>query len=303
MVGLAFAQEHPPKAPGRLVDLGSRHLHIRCVGTGAPTVVLESGGGGISVDWLLVQQKIANHTRICAYDRAGYAWSDPGPTVDSIEQIADDLGLLLRRAGIRPPYVLVGASLGALFARAYQRRFPEQIAGLVLVDGSHEDGITLMRDDKPFPISQLSRDELPSAYDAYVRAAPKPKAGPANAEPLNRLPDEARQSRDWAFQKVIEEIGLLPNGLLTAESWRQEFTALRLDRLAKPHPLGTLPLVVLERAEGTNDTWHKHQLELARLSSRGKLVRAEKSGHLIHLYRPDLVAEAILEVVAKARLQ
>ena len=269
IVGLAVAQAPPPKAPGQLVDLGGRHLHINCVGTGSPTVVLESSGGGISVEWLLVQQKIANHTRICAYDRAGYAWSEPGPTADGIEQIMDDLGLLLRRAGIKPPYVLVGASLGALYVRAYQRRFPEQIAGLVFVDGSHEEGITLMRDGKPFPISQLSRADLPSAYDAYIRAAPKPKAGPADAEPLDRLPEEARQARHWAFERVIAEIGLLPNGLVTAESWRQEFTALRSDRLTKKHPLGKLRLVVLERTEGTSETWHKHQLELAGLSAEG----------------------------------
>lgn len=301
MVTVVVAQVAPPKAPGQMVDLGGRRLHLNCVGTGSPTVLLESGGGGISVEWILVQQKVVSDVRICAYDRAGYAWSEPGPTTDGIEQITDDLGLLLRRADIKPPYVLVGASLGALYARAYQRRFPENVAGLVFVDGSHEDGIMLVRDGKQFPISQLSRADLSAAYNAFVRAAPKPKAGSADAEPLDRLPDGVRQARYWAFEKLIAEVGLLPNGLVAAESWRQEFAAFRADRLTRKHPLGRLPLVVLERTQGSNETWRNHQIQLAGLSSEGKLVRAEKSGHMIHLYRPDLVAEAILEVVDQVR--
>lgn len=301
MAELASAQVSGPSASGQLVDLGGRRLHLQCIGVGSPTVVIENGGGGFSVEWIPVQRQIGKHTRICAYDRAGYAWSEPGPTVDGIEQIMDDLSLLLRRAEILPPYVLVGASLGALFARAYQRRFPEQVAGLVFVDGTHDEGITLLRDGRPFPISQLSRAELPAAYDDYVRVAPKPKAGPADAEPLDRLPEALRQARHWAFKRLIAEAGLLPKGLVEAESWRQEFSALRAERLARNHPLGHLPLVVLERAEGSNETWREQQIQLAGLSSEGKLVRAEKSGHLIHLYRSDLVAEAILEVVSRIR--
>jgi pimeloyl-ACP methyl ester carboxylesterase len=276
-------------------------LHVNCIGSGSPTVVIESGGGSFSVEWALVQRQVVKYTRICAYDRAGYAWSDRGPTVDSIEQIMDDLNLLLRKLRIRPPYILVGASLGAIYTRAYQRRFPENVAGLVFVDGTHDEGITLIKDGKPVPISLLSGAELPTAYDEYVRLAPKPKAGLADAPPLDRLPEELRTARQWAFEKLIAEVGLLPKGPAAAESWRQEFTALRLDRLARSHPLGALPLVVLERTEGTNDVWHSQQEQLATLSSDGKLIRAERSEHMIHLYRPDLVADAILDVVSRSR--
>lgn len=83
----------------------------------------------------LVQRAVESFARFCAYDPAGYAWSDRGPVDDGIEEIMDDLTLLLRKARITPPYILVGYSLGSLYGRAYQRRFPEQVFGLVLVDG------------------------------------------------------------------------------------------------------------------------------------------------------------------------
>ena len=92
-----------------------------------------------------------------------------------------------------------------------------------------------------------------------------------------------------------------PIGLVAAESWRQEFTALRQQRLAQTHPLGDLPLHVLERTDGASGTWHAQQVQLAGLSSAGRLIKAEGSGHMIHLYRPDLVVQAIREVIAASR--
>jgi pimeloyl-ACP methyl ester carboxylesterase len=298
---LAQAQTSAPVPPGRLIDLGGRRLHLNCSGAGSPAVVVENGGGSFSVEWALVQPQIAKFTQICTYDRAGYAWSDRGPTDDSIEQIMDDLNLLLRKASIRPPYILVGASLGCIYARAYQRRFPEQVAGLVFVDGTHDEGITFMVGGKPTPISTLSAEAMPDAYKEYVQLAPQPKPGPADAQPLDRLPTELQRARHWALEKIIAEVGLLPKGLVAAESWRQEFTALRRQRLAEAHPLGDLPLRVLERTEGTSETRHAQQVQLAGLSSAGKVIKAEGSGHMIHLYRPDIVVQAIREVIAAAR--
>ncbi|HYO80056.1 MAG TPA: alpha/beta hydrolase [Bryobacteraceae bacterium] len=293
---LMHAAEPPPT--GELVDVGGRRLHLDCKGSGSPTVVVENGGGSFSVEWALFQPEIAKHTRICTYDRAGYAWSDPGPVVDGIEQITDDLRLLLRTARIQPPYVFVGASLGCIYARAYQRRSPEDVAGLVFVDGTHDEGISFMWNKASTPISLLSREQLATAHADYLRAAPKPAAGPADAYPLSRLPKDLQSVRHWALQKLILEVGRLPNSLAAAESWRQEFTALRRQRLASGPPLGALPLVVLERSDGADESFHAKQAQLAGLSSAGQLIKAERSGHMIHLYRPDLVIEAIRNVVA-----
>lgn len=255
----------------------------------------------MSVEWALVQPEVAKFAQICTYDRAGYAWSDPGPSWDTIEQTVDDLHLLLRTAKVQPPYVLVGASLGAIYVRAYQRRYPEQVVGLVFVDGTHDEAVTFMAEGQRKPISQLSAKELQAAYQLFEQQAPKPKPGPLDQEPLNRLPPALQQARHWAFSKLVAEVGLLPRGAAAAESWRQEFTALRRQRLSSAHPLGDLPLIALERTKDSNETWHAQQTQLAALSSTGKLISAEKSGHMIHLYRPDLVVQAIREVVMAAK--
>jgi pimeloyl-ACP methyl ester carboxylesterase len=279
----AGALAQTPSPPGQLIDLGGRRLHLNCVGTGSPTVFVENGGGGFSVEWILVQQLVAKETRICTYDRAGYAWSDHGPMDEGVEQTMDNLHLLMRKASIPTPIIMVCQSLGCFFARAYQRRYPEQIAGLVFVDGSHDDSITLVLDGKRLPMSQVSRDQLPRAYEEYRRGLPTLKPGAANDPPYNRLPPDLQTARHWAFEKMVQEIGWLPNSLALAESWREELVALRDQRLSEPHPLGNLPMLVVERTKNTNESWHTQQ---------------EGSGHAIHIEQPELVASAIKQILA-----
>jgi len=301
-VAIAPGQAQEPAPPGELIDLGGRRLHLNCAGAGSPAVIVQNGGGSFSVEWTLVQTAVESFARICTYDRAGYAWSDRGPVDDGIEEIMDDLNLLLRKARITPPYILVGQSLGSLYARAYQRRFPEQVVGLVFVEGTHDEDIRMVVDGKRQPISLLTRDQLPGAHQEYLKSVPPIKPGPPGAPPFDRLPIALQQARQWAFEKIVRDFGWLPNSLASAESWREEFTALRRQRLSADHPLGRLPLRVLERAKDSTEVWHNQQVELARLSSAGKLIRAEGSGHMIHLERPDLVAQAIREVIREVRL-
>ena len=103
-------------APGQLIDVGGYRLHIYCVGEGSPTVVMEAGMSGWSTDWLLVQPEVAEVTRACAYDRAGYGWSDEGPRPQDSQQVATALNRLLAEAGIEGEIILVGHSLGGVFA-------------------------------------------------------------------------------------------------------------------------------------------------------------------------------------------
>jgi pimeloyl-ACP methyl ester carboxylesterase len=299
--GLGLLHSADPSPIGQMIDLGGRRLHLNCTGSGAPSIIVENGGGGFSVEWALVQPEIAKEISICTYDRAGYAWSDRGPVDDSIEQIVGDLNLLLRTAHISPPYVLVGHSLGCLYIRAYQRRFPEEVAGFIFVDGTPDEDVSLMVNGKRVPLSLLTREQLPSAHREYLNAVPPLNPGRADAPPFDSLPAPLQQVRQWAFEKAIRDFGWLPNSLAAAESWREEFSALRRQRLSGPHPLGTLPLRVLERELDSTDTWHAQQVQLAALSSKGKLIKAERSGHMIHLQRQDLVIEAIRDVVRDAR--
>jgi pimeloyl-ACP methyl ester carboxylesterase len=290
-----------PAPLGQMVDLGGRRLHLNCTGVGSPAVIVENGGGGFSVEWALVQPEVAKHTRICTYDCAGYAWSDRGPIDDGIEQIVGDLNLLLRTAHVTPPFVLVGQSLGCPYARAYQRRFPEQIAGLVFVDGTHDEDIRMVVNGKRVPLSLLSRDQLPAAHQEYLNSVPALNPGRAGAPPFDRLPPTLQQVRQWAFGKAVRDFGWLPNTLAAAESWRQEFSALRRQRLSGRYPLANLPLRVLERQRDSTEIWHLQQVQLAALSSEGRLTKADRSGHMIHIERPDLVVEAIVDLVQEIR--
>ncbi len=126
-------------ASGKLINVGGYRLHINCIGTGSPTVILDAGLGGSSLDWSLVQPEVATFTRVCSYDRAGYGWSDYGPKPRTSGRIVAELHTLLIGAGIPGPYILVGQSFGGLNVRLYAYTYPQEVAGMVLVDASHEN--------------------------------------------------------------------------------------------------------------------------------------------------------------------
>ncbi len=126
------------KPPGRLVDLGGHRLHLNCAGKGSPTVVVENGFGDFSFDWILVQTRVSQFTRICTYDRAGYSWSDPGPKPRSFAQINLELRDALAKVSERGPFVLVGHSFGGPVVRNFAMTYPQDVTGMVLVDASFE---------------------------------------------------------------------------------------------------------------------------------------------------------------------
>src|ERR671916_981315 len=125
---------YPP--PGQMVDVGGYSLHINCVGQGSPTVVLDAGSGEMSAQWVRVQQEVSDTTRVCAYDRAGMGWSEMGPEPRDARQISSELHTLLSKAGIEGPYVLAGHSFGGMYMQTYAARYPEEVAGVALVDSS-----------------------------------------------------------------------------------------------------------------------------------------------------------------------
>jgi pimeloyl-ACP methyl ester carboxylesterase len=122
--------------PGRLLDVGGHRLHLDCTGSGSPTVVLMSGLGGNSAGWARIAPAVADTTRVCAYDRAGQGWSEDAPVRQDGVAAATDLHALLDRAGEDGPYVLVGHSIGGDYAMVYADRYPEQVAGMVLLDAT-----------------------------------------------------------------------------------------------------------------------------------------------------------------------
>lgn len=130
------SDERLDDVPGQLYDVGGRRLHLDCTGSGSPTVVLQSGQGTISAHWSLIAPAVSRTTRVCAYDRAGQAWSHDVPRAQDAHEAIADLETLLHVAGESEPYVLVGHSIGVAHAMTYAARYGEQVAGMVLLDGS-----------------------------------------------------------------------------------------------------------------------------------------------------------------------
>jgi pimeloyl-ACP methyl ester carboxylesterase len=116
------------------VDVGGYRLHITCMGTGDPAVVIDAGAGNWSVSWVVIQRQLAGDTRVCKFDRAGLGWSDPSPRPRTAAVMADELHTLLHNAGELPPFVLVGHSLGGHNARMFADRYRDEVAALVLVE-------------------------------------------------------------------------------------------------------------------------------------------------------------------------
>ncbi len=316
------ATDSAPPPPGTLVDIGGYRLHIYCQGRGDPAVVMLAGGGDFSFDWSLVQPGVARFARGCAYDRAGLAWSDLGPTPRTMRQDAHELHLLLDRFGIKGPVVLVGHSLGGLIARVYADRYPDGVAGLVLVDSTHED-TTLMVNGKivrvregargasipPVQTMKSSPPAPPSAEDRKQFEFNQQMFGPPKIEPpFDRLPPPIRQLRLWA----LSHPKLAARG---EDLWADELQAMYTARKTRPQPLGDKPLAVLVggKEEGpppgvAADEWTRLAAEkreqktgFADLSRNSKVVIDPKSGHHIALEDPDLVVGTIREVVEAAR--
>jgi pimeloyl-ACP methyl ester carboxylesterase len=280
-------RKYPP--PGRLVDVGSYRLHIHCSGpmdASGPTVVMDAGIGECSLGWRLVQPEIAKFARVCTYDRAGLGWSDPAPTARTSQQIVNDLHSLLANAGITPPYVMVGHSFGGLNVRLYASQFPEEVAGLVLVDACHEDYpirgfcppyIRLGLLTAPLGIPRLFAGFVVSGNPIFAGGSKYPSSYRAIATSTKYL-NTVR--REWSA---------------VDESWSQARSSKK--------SLGDRPLVVL-LAKSDYELFpiiKKLETELANRSTMGKLIMVEQSGHHIQHDRPETVIDAVREVVEAVR--
>jgi len=268
---------NPP--PGRLVDIGGRRLHVWCTGTGAPSVILESGLGGSSFDWGFVQPEVARFTRVCSYARAGMGYSDAGPSPRTARRIAQDLALLLDRTGIRGPLVLVGASLGGFTVRLFASEHAERVAGLVLVDASHEE--QEMEVPRIAPLVPLL-----SSLGAFRVLGVSFGPPPDSLEPSVRRFARATAFRAAAYQATADE------GTHVAESAME----IRASRRTL-----AIPVVVLTAGRDADPAWRDLQRDQVGLSPRGCQVIAERSGHGIALGQPEAVVNAIRATVDAAR--
>ena len=309
--------------PGKLVDVGGYRLHLNCTGKGGPAIVLISGAGDFSFDWGLVQPGVSRFARVCGYDRAGLAWSDPGPTPRTMRQDAYELHTLLKAARIKAPYVLVGHSIGGLIARVYAGQYPDEVAGMVLVDSTHED-TTLMYQGKLVRVRESAKGTAVPPVQTMQSSPPKPPAAedieqfefnqkmfgaPKTEPPFDKLPASTQAMRLWFLAQA-------PRAAAGPDFWAEELQTMYIARARTPYQLSDKPLVVLlAKPDGGNsppgisaDEWKRindekrqQKIGLANLSRNSKLIVAERSGHHIQLDEPHAVTDAIRLVVDAVR--
>ena len=292
--------------PGQLVDIGGRHINMHCAGAGGPTVVLMAGLFSWSLVWYKTQPVIAQRTRVCAFDRAAYGFSDPAPRPQIISDVADDLHAALKAGAIPGPYVLVGHSLGGLEARLYAQRWPKEVAGMVLVDSSPAGEFLLEASlpgyDEAEGREDYAADMLHCAFLA-VRG------------PFESSSSEFKDcSATWPSDTPAAVRQALPQ-FFTAHYFADKVSLMsslythRYDSVDHGR-LGAMPLVVLTAKNTWGDTpagvrftetflkfWLAQHQALSRLSSRGQHRFIEGSDHHIQLDKPQAVIDAVDEVI------
>jgi len=280
---------YPPA--GRLVDVGGYRMHLDCRGEGAPTVVMDAGLGGSSLDWSLVQAELATRTRVCTYDRAGMGWSEASPLPRTPGHIAEELHTLLTNADIAGPYVLVGHSLAGKNIRMLAAAHPDDVAGMVLVDARSElvDTLTPAAEADAFRVALGVQGTVYSLARrlGVARAFGASLAGGPLLSPVIAAQMALLQTQTAAIDETTKE------GLARSAD----------DAALAKSTLGSMPVVVIASAASMADipNWSTAQHQLAVLSTQGHLVIAEHSGHAVQIEQPDIVIDSISQVLAGVR--
>ena len=293
-------RQYPPI--GQMIDIGGYNLHMHAEGKGSPTVVLDAGAGGIGLSWELVRAELAKTNRVVVYDRAGLGWSEPSPYPRDASTMALELHTMLINANIPAPYVLVGHSLGGVVVRQFAAKYPNEVAGLVMVDSAHEQQMKHF----PEPLVKMVNSmkgmmgimKLMSKLDLF---AIKPN--------LITIGDNGKLSTEL----VTQMRGVMASSVSHAETLIAETESVYAAQTQPVTTLGDLPLTVISHGpldanavppslgQSVRDeyeaAWQKLQAEITSLSTRGRHIVAERSGHNIIFDQPEVVIESILEMV------
>jgi pimeloyl-ACP methyl ester carboxylesterase len=316
------ARRFPPTR--KLVMVDGHQMHINCTGAGSRTVVMDAGLGGWSLDWSAVQPHIATFARVCSYDRAGFGWSEAGANPGDAQQADADLHTLLANSGERGPFVLVGHSNGGLRAALYAHAYPQEVAGVVLVDPTPRasddqrmaflspaeqaeylsfvqmlrpepeaggfDLFALLRMLRPFGVPRLLTDTL---LEGSVYPYLRPDVQPAFPFGMNQRARLATymaeiEQRDANIGQVraIGSLANVPLSVLTST----KFTDLYRDPLAADLPPRLQELV-------DKSIWEA-KVDMSRVSSTSTITPVERSGHYVQFDRPDAVVDAVRTMLA-----
>ena len=289
-----------------IVEVDGTELYLKCIGEGSPTVILEAGLGSNSNSWSGIHDTLAEATQVCAYDRSGMGWSAYNTDMVSSEQIANTLHTLLNNAEILSPYVMVGHSAGGVYVRQFAALYPDDVAGIVLVDSSHEQQTSRL----PTELQDIS-----AGFETLLRfcraVAP---FGIIRVSGMVEAQFEGSPFSDDVLQAAIAHAKQTHtcSAMLAANNAFDTDTS----QVAPPPDLGDIPLIVLTAGKGYADEpnwvpadfplsvleeadniWMDMQSELASLSTESEQIVVGSAGHNIHLDDPDAVIDAILEMV------
>jgi pimeloyl-ACP methyl ester carboxylesterase len=270
------SQVPPPHLPpGKMIDVGGYRVHLNCVGAGKPTVMIV--GAGYSFDWSLVQSAVLSVARVCTYDPSGSVWSDPGPE-PTCEGRIGEIHKMLANAGIDGPLVLVGHSVGAVFARLYASQYPADVSGMVLVDHAGRYLIVSGRGAQPGQVGQRI-------------------AMPSQEESLRKLPSVAQDMHRWASTRGASKRG---SNIPFFNSCIAEVE--KTPTPSKP-PMDMPLIVIANTALAGSPDYQRTQTRLLALSRNSKSMVAQTNGHQVPMDDPGVIVEAIRHVVADVRKQ
>jgi pimeloyl-ACP methyl ester carboxylesterase len=289
----ANAEDYP--MPGRLVDVGDHRLHLNCTGSGSPTVVLQAGGGDMSSAFGWIAPAVAEETRVCVYDRAGHGWSEPAASAQDAAQLAADLHLLLERGHEPGPYVLVGHSFGGLYTLTYAALYPDDVAGMVLVDTTQPASEPASRETSS---DGATSEDVMDRVAALLGTTARMGVGRLFGETdYGGLPAQSRNEMRAASAKEIHARSTIEEYIKASASagqaaWLEDFEAK--------------PLVVLTAEIGSDASWVAKHEKLATLSDNADhrvIDGADHTGLIHEEAGAAATSDAILDVLASIRNQ
>lgn len=290
------AKDYP--SPGQMVDVGGYDLHLVKSGSGSQTIVFEAGSGETSLSWRDIPDKLAQYATVVTYDRAGYAWSEKATHERTGDQIVHELYSALKQENIPGPYLMVGHSLGGMYARLFAQTYPDEVMGLVLVDARPEDD---------------ARDT-----QAILEAESFTGNPPASTLKLLKQSGILRLFQDTLLEGLVaeEDRGQFINVIATPSYFETKEEEAELayttEDAIRGQRLGALPVRIIARGlpqdyaqVGISETagrkleeiWQSGQRKMLDISTDSRLIVAEKSGHMVIHDQPELVVDTILDVL------
>jgi pimeloyl-ACP methyl ester carboxylesterase len=324
IAALASAAEAPTRplvtdpaylGPARLVDIGGRRLNLYCRGAGSPAVIFDAGGYDTTIGWALIQPAISSTHTTCSYDRAGLGFSDASDRAGTAGNDVDDIHKALQVAHIAPPYLLVGHSAGGMAIRVFADRYPKEVVGMVIVDGSHEDQVSRAKEREALEASEmpaLAHREVPPEPNC-VEAAKHgaiPKDSPAYGPCVGEMyPGVDKAISDATFAVMASLKSQKANASEAAN-----FATVSADETrATRRDFGDMPIIVLTHAprpapkgipQAMQDrrtmVWEQLHNEVAAMSTHGVNWIVPRSSHIMNYDRPEIVIDAINQALAIA---